>query len=342
MAVETTRELPAAAATAMAVETTRELPAAAVTANSPSTPRTTGLPAWVLPAAAVLMVLAALWVFRSAAPKAAEQATAQLPASSTKAEPANRPASTRRFALDGLSSLAASSLPRLRDIPAGAYARAGATAVRVAAFRIGETEVTVADFQLFVGRSHYNNPEWTARSCEGGLVPAANWENPGYSQTGSHPVVCVSQLDATAYAAWLTQETTRHFRLPTEAEWEYAAAAGAATEYWWGNQIDDEHAVCADCGRTSVSPNKPLIVSSLGQNAFGLYGVAGNVREWTCSPKAPPLAQACVLDDSPVERIVRGGSWHDSSIAMSTTYRSTAPPSERNTWTGFRIVEDFN
>lgn len=297
-----------------------------------------GLPAWLLPALAVLAMILALWYYgRSPEIPAARPAdTAEASNSAAVSE------IRRRFVLNGLPTLPSNAVPPMRDIPAGAYARSGAAALRMAAFRMAETEVTVGSFQLFISRSQYENPDWASGSCEGALVPAANWENPGYSQTADHPVVCVSQTDASAYTDWLAQETNRHFRLPTEAEWEYAAAAGAATEYWWGNQIDSEHAACADCGRSGESPTKPMLVASLGQNAFGLYGTAGNVREWTCSPKAPPLAQACALESSPAERIQRGGSWHDPSIALATTFRTSAPRNERNIWTGFRIVEDLS
>jgi formylglycine-generating enzyme required for sulfatase activity len=96
---------------------------------------------------------------------------------------------------------------------------------------------------------------------------------------GRRPVVRVSWDDAVAYARWLSQQTGKHYRLPSEAEWEYAARAGTETTYWWGNEIKQGLANCIGCGsRWDNQQTAP--VGSFKPNPFGLYDTAGNVSEW--------------------------------------------------------------
>ena len=96
---------------------------------------------------------------------------------------------------------------------------------------------------------------------------------------GRRPVIRVSWNDAVDYAAWLSQQTGKHYRLPTEAEWEYAARAGTETAYWWGNEMKQGLANCMSCGSRSDS-RQTAPVGSFKPNPFGLYDTAGNVREW--------------------------------------------------------------
>jgi formylglycine-generating enzyme required for sulfatase activity len=153
-----------------------------------------------------------------------------------------------------------STCPRMVIIPGGSFTmgsppteperrrfegpRAGVT---VATFAIGETEVTRAQYEVFVkdtkrtdtgcftyGFSSFRDPN--------AIDPNASWRNPGFEQTAEHPAVCVSWRDATDYAAWLARKTGRPYRLPSEAEWEYAARAGTTTVFFWGN---DEERGCA-------------------------------------------------------------------------------------------------
>jgi formylglycine-generating enzyme required for sulfatase activity len=108
---------------------------------------------------------------------------------------------------------------------------------------MGRYEVTVAEFRQFVNATGYRTDAEKQGSCWG--EKGYNWRKPPrFSQTDTHPVVCVSWNDATAYTNWLSEQTGHTYRLPTEAEWEYAARAGTETKYWWGNDIGTNKANC--------------------------------------------------------------------------------------------------
>lgn len=103
-------------------------------------------------------------------------------------------------------------------------------------------------------------------------------EDEGFGR-GRQPVIRVSWNDAVGYVAWLFQQTGKHYRLPTEAEWEYAARAGTETAYWWGNEMIQGLANCIGCG-TRWDSKQTAPVGSFKPNPFGLYDTAGNVSEW--------------------------------------------------------------
>ena len=270
-------------------------------------------PRWALPALVLLAaVLVAIYFIRPPGSAAPVVAATSKPAADVPAP--------------GQRAFDAAAIPELAAVPAGVR-----NDVDYRAARIGRAEVTVAQFRQFVQRSGYSNPRWAAEPCEGG---SGSWDDPGYAQTDSHPVVCVDWDDARSYAEWLAKETGRQFRLPSDREWEYAAAAGSTSSYWWGNALTEANAVCADCSRQS--PSKPWIVASLGSNAWGLFGTASNVREWSCSA----LAQGnCASAAEPGERITRGGSWRDPASALQSDFRASLGKARRNTWTGFRVYE---
>ncbi|MGH7845616.1 MAG: formylglycine-generating enzyme family protein, partial [Candidatus Binatia bacterium] len=99
------------------------------------------------------------------------------------------------------------------------------------------------------------------------------------SGRGRRPVVRISWDDAVAYAKWLSQQTGKNYRLPSEAEWEYAARAGTQTTYWWGNEIKQGLANCIGCG-SRWDNQRSAPVGSFKSNPFSLYDTAGNVSEW--------------------------------------------------------------
>ena len=237
-------------------------------------------------------------------------------------------------------------LPSLVALPGGTVALrddGGDTArsARVSAIKVSRTEVTYAQFADFVRRTGYDNPRWQNYPCEsaGGRLP--DWQNPGYAQGDESPVVCVSWADANAYTQWLSRETGQHWRLPTEAEWEYAARAGTSSRHWWGSEFDPGMAACQSC--PPQVPTQPAATGSYPPNPFGLHETLGNVREWTCStfePYSSNAAERCVAAEETARVAVRGGSWQQGVEALAAGYREAYEPYRRNVWTGFRVVQD--
>ena len=154
---------------------------------------------------------------------------------------------------------------RMGDIQGGGYSNEKPVhRVSVGKFAMGKFEVTFAEYDKFA--------EATGKS-----KPSDN----GWGR-GNRPVINVSWNDATAYAKWLSNQTGKTYRLPIEAEWEYAARAGTETKYWWGNDVGSNRANCSnsDC-KDSFEYTSP--VGSFFANQFGLYDTVGNLWEWTCS-----------------------------------------------------------
>ncbi|EDN69626.1 peptidase family C14 [Beggiatoa sp. PS] len=218
--------------------------------------------------------------------------------------------------------------------------------VNVKQFAMGKYEVTVSEFRRFVNATGYaakgEEGCWTYSDGDWGYKEDANWRNPHFSQNNNHPVVCVSWYDATAYVKWLTQQTNKKYRLPTEAEWEYAARAGTETKYWWGNNIGSNKANCYKdrCG-DNFEYTAP--VGSFAANSFGLFDTVGNVWEWTCSDyeeKYGGKEQDCILSNNHDDyRVLRGGSWYnDLDFLRAADRNGRNYPGSRYYFYGFRVV----
>ena len=163
---------------------------------------------------------------------------------------------------------------------------------------------------------------------------------------GTRPVINVSQEDAQAYAVWLSEQTGKDYRLPSEAEWEYAARSGTTTRYSWGNEIGRNRANCHGCGSEwDLQGTAP--VGSFAANAFGLYDMHGNVWEWvedcwhnnyTGAPSDGSARTGC--DEALA--VLRGGSWYFNPQWLRSAYRYWSRPSLRDFYFGFRLVQDIN
>ena len=235
--------------------------------------------------------------------------------------------------------------------------------VAVGSFALGRREVTRSEYSAFVtatGRGSgdgcfgWDGREWS-RNAE------MSWRAPGYAQGGRHPAVCVSWRDARAYAAWLSGETGESYRLPSEAEWEYAARAGTTTARYWGAGTDDQCAY-ANGADTQVTSrfNLPDVVGcddgtirtasagSYGANDFGLFDVLGNAWEWVADcwhadyGAAPSDGRAWTVGGDCGRRVVRGGSWVDAPrvLRSASRYRNSADIRVDNF--GFRVARTLD
>ena len=169
----------------------------------------------------------------------------------------------------------------------------------------------------------------------------------------TRPVINVGRADAKAYAAWLSTQTGKIYRLPTEAEWEYAARAGTTTAYSWGDEIGTNRANCRGCkGSTSVS--RTDAVGSFAANAFGLFDMHGNVWEWvedchgsyTGAPSDGSARTSGCSATAAARTLGRGGSWSNSPQSVRSATRSSCTPSGTcrsytNTH-GIRLVQDLS
>ena len=172
---------------------------------------------------------------------------------------------------------------------------------------------------------------------------------PGPWGRGKRPVISVSWADAQEYVAWLSKETGKSYRLPTEAEWEYAARAGSTTNYSWGDDIRKEGKVmanCAGCG-SEWDNHKTAPVGKFAANAFGLYDMHGNVRElvqdcWNENYVGAPVDGSARTsgDDSGhcVWHVARGGSWSDVPRSLHSATRTPLVASQRSNTVGLRVA----
>jgi sulfatase modifying factor 1 len=243
-------------------------------------------------------------------------------------------------------------------------------------FYMGQTEVTVGQFRRFLKASGYQpesiadgtggygyNPTYDpAKTKRGDLFegrdPRYNWHNPGFKQTDSHPVVNITWNDANAMAQYLSQKEGRIYRLPTEAEWEYAARAGTRTRYHSGDDPESlrkvantfdaiakkywpklaSQALKGDDGFAFTAP-----VARFAPNAFGLYDMHGNAWEWTHDLYGEDYYAHSPMDDpqGPAKGDVyvrRGGSWHTWALYARSSYRNWNTPQTRYTLVGMRLV----
>jgi formylglycine-generating enzyme required for sulfatase activity len=200
--------------------------------------------------------------------------------------------------------------------------------VSVRPFALGQYPVTVG--------------EWKACRADGGCAPLPRI---ALAEDGT-PIHNISWEDAQQYIAWLSRVSGRTYRLPSEAEWEYAARAGTATRYWWGDQVGAALANCADCGGNQ-DPRGPLPVDSFQPNGFGLYGMLGGVSQWVQDCWFPSY-QGAPSDGSAREaracmkRGLRGGSFRSKHEEIMPTARGNYDASVRYLANGFRIARDLD
>lgn len=197
--------------------------------------------------------------------------------------------------------------------------------VSVNRFAIGRYEVTFAEYDRFATATGRNKPN-----------------DNGWGR-GKMPVINISWEDAITYTKWLSQQTGKQYRLPTEAEWEYVARAGTKTAYWWGNQVESNQANCDGCG-SDWDNDRTTEVGSFSPNAFGLYDTVGNVGEWLCSAyeyKYNGKEQQCLNNNRTKFRVIRGGSWNSPPKDVRSASRSGNSVIYRSNRVGFRLAREM-
>ncbi|MEF7614604.1 formylglycine-generating enzyme family protein [Aquincola sp. MAHUQ-54] len=249
-------------------------------------------------------------------------------------------------------------------------------------FYLGQHELTVDQFRRFVEASGYvpesiadgsggygHNPAYDpAATARGdafeGRLPRYSWRDPGFAQAGDHPVVNITWHDAQALARWLTQREGVAYRLPTEAEWEYACRAGTRTRYHAGddprvlltvaNVFDADalphwtarwpqwaaQALPGHDGHAFTAP-----VGRFAPNAFGLFDMHGNVWEWVADWHGDGYYAVSPTDDpagpdTGEVRVRRGGSWHSWPFYARCAFRNWNSPQTRYTLVGVRLLRE--
>ena len=247
--------------------------------------------------------------------------------------------------------------------------------VKIKSFKLSKYETTVGQFRQFVEATGYkaDGPCWKLNMTETGNKDGKHdWSSPANAPGDYHPVMCVSWDDAHAYTTWLSKQTGKNFRLPSEAEWEYAARAGSSARYFFG---DDPTALCKHAnvfdrtGKPAISrmtgenrtndvacddqAEMTTVVGMYAANAFGLHDMLGNVGElvedcqhltydsapadgsaWTSACMAGRHGGAMVIH--------RGGSYNAGAVGAGPAYRGHAGKENRSSLgEGFRIAEEI-
>ena len=216
--------------------------------------------------------------------------------------------------------------------------------IEVASFALGRFEVAVGEFAAFMDQTRHLVFTGNCRTAFWVLNSKLDWRNPGFAQTGRHPVVCVSRSDAIAYVDWLRRKTGKAYRLPSEAEWEYAARAGAETSRPWGDSAADacRHANVAGypCshGFTAAAP-----IGSFAPNRFGVYDMIGNVWEfledcWNETLAGMPKNGRARRDGDCIYRVQRGGAWHGDAWQARSATRWLGTHGAQAVILGFRVA----
>ena len=237
-------------------------------------------------------------------------------------------------------------------------------------FALSQDELTVGEFKQFIAASGYKTDAeknaggkdgcfaWSGSDGKFDWRSGHSWRKPGYTQRDNYPVVCVSWNDAMAYTQWLSRETGQRYRLPTEAEWEYAARAGTTTARYWGDD-PDEACQYANVADSSQSPNGLVwtvkhncndgywFAAPIGRfrsNDWRLNDMLGNVWEWTCSAYDKEYGgaeQKCTNNGTGGPLALRGGSWYFEPAWVRSANRDRLTPANRDNFLGFRLARSL-
>jgi formylglycine-generating enzyme required for sulfatase activity len=214
----------------------------------------------------------------------------------------------------------------------------------VAEFEMAHTAVTVNQYAVFLESSPEKQPRWWSQAGWEWLQGRRNgwgrenrlrpdgWEN--QVRRPYHPVVGITQYEAEAYCAWLSQQKVQQVRLPTEMEWEHAARGDDNRPFPWGEEFDPALTNTLESNRLDA-----VEAASLPGDAspFGVMDMAGNVQQWTSSPYTP-LPEETFPEQGLY--VARGGSFNDTAFAARVSYRRAYPPGYFFPFLGFRVVTE--
>jgi formylglycine-generating enzyme required for sulfatase activity len=191
-----------------------------------------------------------------------------------------------------------------------------------------------------IGKYEVTAEQWNACANAGACPHIATNDNAAKNT----PARDVSWEDTGQYLKWLSKTSGKHYRLPTEAEWEYAARGGTATRYWWGEQMRSGNANCKECGEP-WRQDAPAPVGSFAANPYGLYDMNGSVWEWVSdcwhnTYKGAPTDGRTWDEPNCRVRVIRGGSWREGASYMLSSTRFKYDASVRHSENGFRVARD--
>jgi formylglycine-generating enzyme required for sulfatase activity len=262
-------------------------------------------------------------------PVASTQTPAPPPASSAPSEPLRSDAKSGDFFRD------CEGCGEMVVVPAGAFDMGSSTEYENPMHR-----VTFAK-PFAIGRHEVTFDEWDRcvedKDCE------AQPDDRGWGR-GDRPVINVSFDDAKDFTKWLSQKTGQTYRLPSEAEWEYAARAETTTAYWWGRDVGSRQANCRECNTGSGQQTSP--VGSYKANAFGLYDTAGSAAEWVEDcwndnyRSAPKDGSAWTAGQCRL-RVLRGGAYDSQAKSVRSSARFRYDTDVRHPASGFRVVREL-
>lgn len=231
-------------------------------------------------------------------------------------------------------------VPEMVTIPSGSFMMGSQPNEKYRSRDEDPGHVVTFNRPFAVGKYEVTFAEWDYCVADGGC----NGHKPGDNGwgRGNRPVIYVSWEDAHAYIDWLNKKTGQQYRLLTEAEWEYAARAGATTTYYWGNDIGQNNANCRDCG-SPYGDKQTAPVGSFQPNAFGLHDMLGNVWEWTEDEyhnnyNGAPADGSTWNTEKTTARVPRGGSWVDTLGNLRASNRGKGNVALRNPFNGFRLA----
>ncbi len=275
-------------------------------------------------------------VLAQAAPAASAQSLTLPPVSPSRQTDAPTPGTGPSASAEGASFRDCADCPELVPLPAGKF-RMGAAST---AFDRPVHPVTIAQ-PFAIARYEITFTDWGRCFAAGGCKFRP--DDFGWGG-GNRPVINVSWYDAMDYVAWLSKATGHVYRLPSEAEWEYAARGGTTTPFAWGASVGTRMANCRDC--QSGSTRQTLAVGSFPPNRFGLFDMAGNAAEWVedCWNDnyrgAPQNGSAWIKPACP-QHVLRGGSFDSTSAYVKPFARFRYDTDVRYFANGFRIVRNL-